>query len=94
MVKQDRQFWKDYGYVIRGKQRRIVIKEMSKPMSVTEIKKKASLSLSETSRVLRQFAKQGLAVCITPEHVQGRIYQLSKRGEAVNKALLSQEKEE
>jgi len=91
-MKQSTQFWKDYSYIIRGKQRRQVIKEMCRPMSVTEIKKKTNLSLSETSRVLRQFEKQGLAICITPHEIQGRIYKLTKRGDAIRKFLMGREK--
>lgn len=78
-----------YAYIIKGKQRKLVIERMDRPMSVTELKKKTNLSLSETSRVLRQLQKQGLTICITPQNVQGRIYQLTKRGEAVKKGFLN-----
>jgi hypothetical protein len=80
-------FWEDYGYVLRGKQRRQVITMMEKPMSVTQLKVKAGLSLSETSRVLRGFAKQRLAACITPEHLTGRIYALTAKGKRIRDEL-------
>jgi len=80
-------FWEDYGYVMRGKQRRQVINAMERPMSVNQIRMKAGLSLSETSRVLRGFAKQGLAMCITPEHLTGRIYALTAKGKRIREEL-------
>jgi predicted transcriptional regulator len=80
-------FWQDYGYVARGKQRRQVINAMERPMSVTQIKTKAGLSLSETSRVLRGFAKQRLATCITPEQLTGRIYTLTTMGKRIREEL-------
>lgn len=85
--KAKERFWQDYGYVARGKQRRQVMKVMGKPMSVTQIKMKAGLSLSETSRALRGFVKQRLAACITPEHLTGRIYALTAKGKRIRNEL-------
>jgi len=72
---------------MRGKQRRIVIKVVDRPMTVTEVKKKASLSLAETSRVLRGFKKQGLAKCINPEDALGRVYQLTEKAEKIKEKI-------
>ena len=83
----DARFWQDYGYVARGKQRRQVINAMERPMTVNQIKIKAGLSLSETSRVLRGFVKQHLAECITPEHLTGRVYALKAKGERIRDEL-------
>lgn len=80
-------FWQDYGYVFRGKQRKQVIKAMERPMSVTQIRTKAGLSLSETSRVLRGFVKQRLAICVTPEHLTGRVYALTAAGRRIREEL-------
>lgn len=83
----DSQHWKDYGYVIRGKQRVKVLKTMQKPMTVTEIKKVTKLSLSEASRVIRGFAKKGLAKCLNPKDITGRVYELTPRGKALRKEI-------
>jgi len=56
-------------------------------MTVTEIKKKADLSLSETSRVLRHFKAEGLARCINPEDALGRVYQLTQRGKRIKSKI-------
>ena len=79
------QYWKDYGYIIRGKQRIKVLKVMHNPMSVTEIKKATELSLAEASRVVRGFAKRGLAKCLNPKDITGRIYELTARGKKLKK---------
>ncbi|MFH1521467.1 MAG: winged helix-turn-helix domain-containing protein [archaeon] len=83
----NKQFWENYSFIMRSKQRKIVIAVMNKPMTVTEIKKKANLSLSETSRVLRAFKKQGLAECLNPNDVIGRVYQLLEKGNSIKEKL-------
>ena len=60
---------------------------MEMPLTVTEIKKKTSLSLSDTSRVLRKFKTQGLAECINPEDHLGRVYQLTEKGKKIKEKL-------
>ena len=83
----DKKFWIDYSFVMRSKQRRIVIVVMNTPMIVTEIKKKVDLSLSETSRVLRAFKEQGLAECLNPDDILGRVYQLTEKGKLVKEKI-------
>ena len=82
-----KQYWKDYSFIMRSKQRKTVIKVMDRPMTVTEIKEKAGLSLSETSRVLRKFKGEGLAKCINPEDALGRVYQLIERGKRIKEKI-------
>ncbi|MBU0459436.1 MAG: ArsR family transcriptional regulator [Proteobacteria bacterium] len=83
----NKQFWKDYSFIMRSKQRKTILLVMERPMTVTEIKNKTDLSLSDTSRVLRRFKIEGLAKCINPEDHLGRIYQLSERGEKIKEKL-------
>lgn len=83
----NKKYWKDYSFIMRGKQRRIIIEVIDRPMTVTEIKKKANLSLAETSRVLRGFKKQGLAECMNPEDALGRVYQLTEKAEKIKKLI-------
>lgn len=83
--------WEDYGFVVRGKQRREIIKLMDRPKTPTELKEESKLSITNVSRVLIQFEKQGLAKCITPQHVIGRVYRLTKRGEEVRNKLTKKE---
>jgi predicted transcriptional regulator len=76
----NKQLWTDYSLIIRSKQRKEVIVVMDRPMTVTEIKNKLEISLSDTSRVLRRFSKEGLARCINSNDHLGRIYELTERG--------------
>ncbi len=79
----DKKFWLDYSFIMRSKQRKIIIEVINRPMTVTEIKNKTKLSLSETSRILRGFKAQGLAECINPKDALGRVYELTKRGKII-----------
>ena len=81
------QFWKDYSYVVRGKQRIEVIKSLEKPMTVTQVRNATELSLSEASRVVRSFEKVSLAKCLNPKDITGRVYELTERGRAVREGL-------
>lgn len=83
----NKQFWKDYSFIMRSKQRKIIIITINRPMIVTEIKKRTNLSLSETSRVLRGFKAEGLAEVINPKDALGRVYQLTKKGEKIKEKL-------
>jgi len=87
---EDEEFWIDYSFIMRSKQRKIIIGVMNRPMTVTEIKKKIDLGLSETSRVLRAFKKQGLAECLNPNDPIGRVYQLTKKGKSIKEKIESQ----
>ena len=66
--------WKDYSWVIRGKQRSERL--LNKPQTPTEIKKKTKIILTNISRVLVQFEKKGLAKCLTPNETRSRVYDL------------------
>lgn len=87
----NKQFWKDYSFIMRSKQRKIIMALMETPKTVTEIKKQAHLSLSETSRVLRKFTDEGLAKCLNPEDHLGRVYQLTERGKKIKEKLKEQD---
>ena len=79
---------KDWSWIVRGKQRRAVIKHMNKTKIPTEIGKESGLSLNHASRVLREFEKKGLAKCLTPKERVGRLYKLTERGKAVMEKIL------
>ena len=83
----NKQYWKDYSFLMRSKQRKMVIAIIDRPMTVTEVKKKTKLSLSETSRVLRHFKAEGLAHCLNPKDALGRIYQLTERGKRIKEKI-------
>lgn len=84
--------WKDYSWVIRGKQRRKVLRLMDKPKTPTEIKKDGEMTLTNASRVLVQFEKRGLAKCLTPNETRSRVYDLTKRGKTLREEFIKRVK--
>ena len=77
-----------YSWVVRGKQRKAIIKIMSKPKIPTEIKEETNLSLNNVSDILRLFVEVGLAKILNPDKKVGRLYVLTKKGEAIRKNIL------
>ncbi|MDO8740470.1 MAG: ArsR family transcriptional regulator [Candidatus Woesearchaeota archaeon] len=84
--------WKDYSWVVRGKQRRTVLKLMDKPKTPTEVKKDGEMTLTNASRVLVQFEKRGLAKCLTPNETRSRVYDLTKRGKILREEFIKRVK--
>ena len=70
----------DYSWVVRGTQRKKVIKAMNKTKIPTEIKDDAKLSLNNVSDVLREFRKKKIAKCLNPDEKTGRLYKLTPKG--------------
>jgi len=80
--------WRDYGFVIASRYRKAVLQALShRPKAPKEIAVEAGLSLSHVSRALSQLAKKELVVCVNPEAVKGRIYELTPRGQKVRDFL-------
>lgn len=77
----------DYSWIIRGKQRKKIIKVMNKPKIPTEIKEETKLSLNNVSDVLREFRKKKIAKCLNPKEKTGRLYQLTPRGMRIREKL-------
>lgn len=71
---------KDYSWIVRGKQRKKIIKVMSKPKIPTQIKDDSKLSLNNVSDILREFKKKKIAECLNPKEKTGRLYKLTAKG--------------
>lgn len=78
---------KDYSWVIRGGQRKKIIKVMTKPKIPTQIKEESELSLNNVSDVLREFRKKKIAKCLNPEDRTGRLYELTPKGMKIKDML-------
>ncbi len=78
---------KDYVWVVRGKQRKKIIKVMSKPRIPTEIKEETQLSLNNVSDVLREFKKKRIVQCLNPKEKTGRLYKLTPKGMRIKEML-------
>lgn len=79
--------YSDYSWILRGKQRRKVLKVMDKPLIPTQIKSKTELSLNNVSDILREFRKRKVAKCLNPKDRTGRIYELTDKGKKLKKQL-------
>jgi len=79
--------YEDYSWILRGKQRKKVLKIMDKAMIPTQIKEKANLSLNNVSDILREFRKRKVAKCINPKEKTGRLYELTNKGKKLRKQM-------
>ena len=70
----------DYVWVIRGKQRKKIIKALGKAKIPTQIKEETKLSMNNVSDVLRSFQKKKIARCLNPKEKTGRLYKLTPKG--------------
>ena len=78
---------KDYVWVVRGKQRKKIIKIMGKPRIPTEIKEETNLSLNNVSDVLREFKKKRIVQCLNPKEKTGRLYKLTPKGMRIKEMM-------
>ena len=87
-----RQSMKEYSWVVRGKQRRDIIRHIKDADIPTQIASKSSYSLNNTSRVLNEFIKKDIAKCLNPKQKTGRLYVLTAKGRLIqNKIIKSSE---
>ena len=78
---------KNYSWVIRGKQKKKIIKVMNKPKIPTQIKEETHLSLNNVSDVLNEFRKKKIAKCLNPKEKTWRLYELTPKGMRIKEML-------
>ena len=69
----------------RGRQRAAIARVLRKPMTATEIcaaagKFTPQIQLRDVWFLMRQFERRGLAVCLNPQQVTGKLYCLTEPG--------------
>ena len=74
-------------WIKRGKQRREIIVHIDGTETPTEIAEKSGYSLNNTSRVLNDFRRKGIAVCLNPKEKTGRLYELKPTGRLIRDKL-------
>jgi len=79
--------WKDYSYVIRGKNRKLVLLALETQKMPTQVAKELKINLPHISRALKELELRGLAKCLTPSERVGRLYILTKEGKEVLKKV-------
>jgi DNA-binding PadR family transcriptional regulator len=76
----------DYNrWMQRSRQRAAMARVLCKPMTATEIcatarKFTPQIQLRDVWFLMRQFEKRGLAVCLNPQQVTGKLYRLTEPG--------------
>lgn len=80
--------WDLYSWVMRGSQRRKVLKALNKPRLPTELKNEAKMSLTNVSKTLKSFQGKGIVECLTPHNKTGKIYGLTKKGRKIREEML------
>ena len=76
-----------FSWVKRGKQRRDIIVYIDGPETPTDIAKKSGYSLNNTSRVLGEFRRKGIARCLNPKEKTGRLYRVTPSGRVIRDKL-------
>jgi len=79
----EKQQVKHLSWILRGKQRRNIIKHINGPDTPTQIAKKSGYSLNHTSKILNDFKKQGLVKLLNPKEKTGRLYTLTEKGRII-----------
>lgn len=80
-------------WVLRGSQRREIIKVISGHKIPAQIYKEAvklnfRITRNSVSDVLREFKKRFIVKCINPEEKKGRIYELTNLGKKILKLTI------
>jgi len=75
--------WSKYSFVIRAKNRKLVLLSLSKPKTPSQLAEELKLSLPHVSRALRELEKEGLVECLTPDEKVGRIYRRTSEGDEI-----------
>ena len=87
-------FWEEYGWIIRGSQRKILFLNLpNKPITPEEFRKeinqktKLKLSLREMSRHLNSFVEKKFMTCLTPKAPYNKLYQVTSKGIKISEQI-------
>ena len=70
-------------FVSRGKIRKVVLSNLVKPHTPTELSHIIKTHRSTTSRTILALESKGLVKCITPKEKMGRYYEITDIGKKV-----------
>lgn len=79
--------WSKYSFVVRSKNRKLILLCLSKPKTPTQIAEELKLNLPHVSRAIRELEREGLVECLTPNEKIGRVYKRTELGEEIVNAL-------
>ncbi len=81
-------------WVKRSQRRTVVMKAMTKPKTISEIREenlKGVGSLSNTTELIQELVREGLVVCLNEKEQVGRLYGLTEKGKEIQEKLLGSE---
>lgn len=70
-------------FVSRGKIRKLVLRNLVKPNTPTNLCKIIKTHRSTTSRTILILEKKGLVKCLTPQEKMGRFYEITSLGKKI-----------
>ena len=70
-------------FVSRGKVRKVVLSNLVKPHTPTELAHIIKTHRSTTSRTILALESKGLLKCITPKEKMGRYYEITSLGKKI-----------
>ena len=70
-------------FVSRGKIRKVVLSNLIKPHTPTELSHIIKTHRSTTSRTILALESKGLVNCITPNEKMGRYYEITSMGKKI-----------
>lgn len=75
--------WILVGFIKRSKNRLQVLKLLEKPMMPSEVSKEMKISLTHSSKIIRELNKKKLIHCLNEKLKIGRIYQITNFGKKI-----------
>jgi predicted transcriptional regulator len=73
--------WIEYGYVVASKYRKHILLSLLKhPKTPTQLAAEMHTPLGHISRSLQELSRKNIVVCINPDAIKGKIYQLTEMG--------------
>jgi len=79
--------WKDVSFILRGKKRKSILKNLDKPKTATKIAKELKIHRSAVSRILLELAEKGYVFCKDKKEPYDRHYEKTEKGERVLKEV-------
>ena len=85
---QEKEKWLLYASVISSRKKSKILKVLNeKPLTPTQIKDKTQLSLSYTSKLLKELERTKIVICLNPNIRKGKLYMLTEIGKWVHNQL-------
>ena len=82
-MKKINDIWDSFSFVMRAKNRKIILKSLITPQTPTSIREITRLNIKIISRALKELCKEDLVSCKTPKLKLGKVYVLTRKGERV-----------